>query len=280
MADSVFSIAQNKYNIYMNRDYIRNKLIVTLKQIIKGNPNSITQMNSLVDSIRTLIPKDTPEHLHAEYHKHVFEIVHEWYRAGILYFGKFNDANAGYPWITLTDFGKECIKSGNFLPYDPEGYVRDLITQVPTLDGLTITYLSESISTYNSEHLLSSAITLGVASENIILRLIEVFIVAMNDLQEKTRFSQRIANKSIYSKYSLFTTELKRYYRVLPNTLIKDLEVQLDGVFNFIRTTRNQAGHPTGQSPTKKVIGSNLQIFAEYSKRVFDLIAYFETHTI
>ena len=156
----------------MKRDDVRNKLLETLRGVIEEKPRGITQMNILVDSIRVLIPKDTPAYLHTEYHKHVFEIVNEWCRAGIIYFGKPDDPNAGHPWLTITDFGKECIKSGNFLPYDPDGYVRELTSQVPALDGLTITYLRESIATYNSEHLLSSAITLGVASENIILKFL------------------------------------------------------------------------------------------------------------
>ncbi len=85
------------------------------------NPNKgITQMNTLVDSIRELIPQDTPSHLHVEYHRHVFEIVNEWHLAGILHFGRPDDPNSGHPWITLTEFGKECIQTGNFLPYDPE----------------------------------------------------------------------------------------------------------------------------------------------------------------
>ncbi len=266
----------------MTRDEIKNKLLDILKETLaQENPNKgITQMNTLVDSIRELIPQDTPSHLHVEYHRHVFEIVNEWHLAGILHFGRPDDPNSGHPWITITEFGKECIQTGNFLPYDPEGYIRELQAQVPSLDDVSITYIRESISTYSREHLLSATITLGVASENIVLNLIDTFADAIQDPQKQTSLKKSIEDKSIYARYKIFMTELKKYSNQISKDLTKDLESQLDAVFNFIRITRNQAGHPTGQTPSKKVVGSNLQIFAEYSKRVFDLINYFQTNKL
>lgn len=213
-------------------------------------------------------------------HNWVFEIVNEWQRAGVIYFGLAEDPNSGHPFITITDFGKECIESGNFIPYDPDGYINELKSKVPSLDDVTLAYLRESIATYNSEHLLSCNITLGTASENMILVLIDAFIKAIADPNLKNSFERRIEGKGIYAKYNEFRSELDRFKSKIPADLTREIETYLDQTFQFIRINRNKTGHPTGISVNKKVAYSNLQVFAEYSKRVFELMDYLSKNQI
>lgn len=264
----------------MNKEEIRNKLLQELKEILDENSKGITQMGHFVDCVRKEIDQNTPIPDQESLHQYVFEIVNEWVRAGVLFFGRPDDPNTHAPWLTITEFGRECLQQENLLPYDPDGFVRELQNQVPSLDGITLMYLRESISTYNSEYLLSSTITLGVASEHIMLTLIEAFSESISDPSAKQAFKRRIAEKSIYKKHEEFRRELDNYKTNLPQSLTRDLEVYLDQIFQFIRINRNQAGHPTGQAAGKKVAYSNLQIFAEYSKRIIELIEYFDQSKI
>lgn len=259
----------------MTKEEIRNNLLQKLKDILEEQPKGYSQMTTMVDSIREYIKQeDIPAHEHWKLHNDVFEIVNEWYRAGVIYFGKPDDPSASSPWFTVTKFGRECLETGNLLPYDPESYVQELQQQNPLLDDITLIYIRESISAYNSERLLSCTITLGVASENIIIDLIDSFVGAIKDEGTKKRLIKKMKKLSISAKYKVFRLELKNYKKVLPEDLVKELETYLDQIFNFIRINRNQAGHPTGKAVSKKVAYSNLQIFAEYSLVVSKLNDY------
>lgn len=68
----------------------------------------------------------------------------------------------------MTDFGKERIKDAR-TPYDPDGYLNALRSDVPDVDDVIITYLTESLHTFRIGSLLSSTITLGCASEKALL---------------------------------------------------------------------------------------------------------------
>jgi len=243
-------------------------------------PSTSLQVSYFMDLIREEIRQnDVPPAVQSEYHKITAEILHEWYRAGLIFFGKPDDFQ-GYPFITITSFGEKCIRDGHMLPYDPNGYIEQFKAAVPQVDDLTLAYISESIVTYNLNQLLSATITLGAASENIILSLIEAYTNAMQNQQAKQLFETSIAHAGIYRKFELFKAEIDSRRRSIPSTLWQDFLPELEAVFNFIRINRNAAGHPSGQATTKDVLGANFQIFATYSKKLFELIDYLRMNPI
>lgn len=68
--------------------------------------------------------------------------------------------------------------------------------------------------------------------------------------------------------------------RSLPRELSENVELQLDAVFNLIRITRNDAGHPTGTKTDRGLAYSNLRIFVPYLKKIYDLIDHFSKNPI
>jgi hypothetical protein len=96
-------------------------------------------------------------------HQTAREILQELVNNNVLYIG-YGDAE-GFPWFTITEYGKQCVNDGNLLPFDPDGYLVALASRVPGLDAIALTYLREAISTYNRGFYLSSAVSLGVAAE-------------------------------------------------------------------------------------------------------------------
>lgn len=264
----------------MNRDQVRHELIQIFVKGLQETPPMGFDTYTLSELVCRKLPSDSHPSSSADVTHYMFEIVYEWMRAGMLYFGIRTDPNSKAPHITVTDFGKECFLTGNFLPYDPEGYVRALQKQVPQIDEVTLRYVKESVSTYNSEHLLSSTITLGVASENIILNLIDTFCDAIADADQKDALIKKFEKERIYKKYTIFIDELKNYKKQLPKNFGQDLETNTGQIFNFIRMNRNQSGHPTGKTVSKKVAYSNMQIFAEYAKTLFDAISRFQQNKI
>jgi len=178
-----------------------------------------------------------------------------------------------YQMIVVTEYGKECLKNECFLPADPESYLQGIKNLIPDLDEITFEYISESISAYYRNCLLSATICLGVASEQLILRLIEEFTNYISD-SFKTKLEKE-EQSSLYKRYKVFKEVFKG--ENIPAELKKDSDIYLDTIFNFIRINRNEAGHPTGSTMVKSIVYSNLQIFSQYAKKVTDLINYFET---
>lgn len=203
----------------------------------------------------------------------IHETVNELILAGFLYYGKPGDQSNGYPWLTITEYGKQAFASENWLPYDPEGYVNSLNDRIPEIDEVTLAYISEAISAFNRRHLLSATLTLGVASENLMVLLIEAYLDWI-DAKRRGVLEKKIRDRFIYTQYKEFKQEFSKDVSKLPKALQGDWETYLDGVFNFIRLNRNSAGHPTGKKLGAKIVYSNLQVFSEYARYIFDLIGH------
>jgi len=144
---------------------------------------------------------------------------------------------------------------------------------VSEIDDVTFAYIGESIAAFNRRYLLSATITLGVASENLMLILIEAYTNWLKDAQ-KTKFQKRIEDKWIATQYREFKQEFLADVKSLPKELQGDWEIYLDGIFNFVRLNRNDVGHPTGKELSAKVVYANLQIFADYARYISDLVKH------
>jgi hypothetical protein len=146
------------------------------------------------------------------------------------------------------------------------------------LTGVIITYLDESINTYNINKLLSATIALGCASEKSLLMLIDTYQKTFNKIQSSERFEQKVKNRMIKIQFEEFQKDFKRIVGFLPKELTDNYENILLGVFEMFRNQRNYAGHPIGHTVDKEMLFANLQVFVVYCKRIYDLIDYFETY--
>lgn len=257
----------------MDREEIRNRLVIYFKQQCGSPPKQPIQMGDLNffgDSLKGL---DRPQQL--LFYSVIREIIQELINNGFLYPGLPGDFNSHLPWLTITEYGKEVFTKEGWLPYDPEGYIKALRSKVRGLDDITLTYIGESVASFNRRQLLSAILTLGVASENLMLLLIEAFLNWIKDPKRKINFEKKIRDRFIYVQYKEFKQEFSNDVKSLPKELQSDWETYLEGIFNFIRLNRNSAGHPTGKQLDAKVVYANLQIFSEYAGYIVFLIKYF-----
>lgn len=262
----------------MNREEIHNKIFECFKQQVawtKANPNQVQQFQ--MGQIYALFPysQNEPHWEHEKLNSVAREIVQELINAGFLYPGTSQDQNSGYPWLTITQYGKDAFLQEDWLPYDPEGYVKELKAKVSMIDDVTLVYIGEAVAAYNQRHLLSATITIGVASENLMLLLIEAYLNWFKDPKQKASFQKKITDRFVYTQYKEFKKEFVLDEKSLPKELQRDWGIYLDTMFNFIRLNRNSAGHPTGEQFDANVAYANLQIFADYTRYIFDLIKYF-----
>ena len=190
----------------MTREEIRNKIFEYFKQQvawIESNPDKGQQFQ--MSNIYGLFPPGSePQWKHRDVYSTAREVVQELITAGFLYPGTVGDFNTGYPWLTITEYGKEAFLKEDWLPYDPEGYVKALREKIPTIDDVTLAYISEAVAAYNRRYLLSATITLGVASENLMLLLVEAYTEWITNATRKTNFQKKVEGRFISTQYKEF----------------------------------------------------------------------------
>src|SRR5439155_14874365 len=148
-------------------------------------------------------------------------------------------------------------------PHDPDGYLSYLKREVPGIDETILAYTSEALHAYLRGLTLSSSVMLGCGSEKAFLLLLDSYAGTIADPEIKKKFEKETYG-SIKRKLDRFRLEVPRFRDRLPKDLRDDLEIQLDATFNLIRTTRNDAGHPTGKIIDRQLAYANLRLFPPY----------------
>jgi len=197
---------------------------------------------------------------------------------GILMIGK-NELEPDFSYVSITAYGKQVLESGELLPYDPEGYLTKLKTEIPSLDPIIEDYVFESLHAFQKGLMLSCAVMLGGASEKAFLIFLETFTNAMTSPSEKNHFQRLQECNSIKRKFEQTKTKLMTI-RTLPQELSYELDFQFDGIFNLIRLARNEAGHPSGRKIDREIAFAYLVSFRIYCKKIYELIAYFGSNKI
>lgn len=116
-----------------------------------------------------------------------------------------DDSNQGWPFLRLTEYGARCVAEDRILPHDPDDYLREFQTIIPSADTTIVEYLTESLQCYIHGLYRAGAVMLGGASEKAVLLLLESYNNSITDPTAKQRFeSDSQEAQSIFRKYELF----------------------------------------------------------------------------
>jgi hypothetical protein len=146
---------------------------------------------------------------------------------------------------------------------------------IPAIHADILRYCEEALLCFRYGALLASAVMLGCAAEKAALLLIDAFGKAIADPTKRAKYEKEIDHWVISTKYKTLWKRLEPLIPTLPQDLGDGLHTILDRVFDLIRVTRNDAGHPTGKAIEREVILGNYILFPSYCKRVYGLIDYF-----
>lgn len=217
----------------------------------------------------------------------VIQIIHDLYLCRIIVPGYQPQRDThffdGYSWphFHLTEHGEKVIAQADYVPYDPSGYLARLKSEIAGIDQDVVMYLEESLKCYGAGLLFSSAVMLGCATEKAMLQLIECFGQGItSDPIKRKQYEKDTEQWMVSQKYQGFMKHFRPVIPKLPKNLSQNIDVRLDQTFDLVRTTRNQAGHPTGVQIERGVIYGQLQIFPHYCKRVYDLMDHFRNNPI
>jgi hypothetical protein len=209
----------------------------------------------------------------------LLEVIWSLIVQGILVPG-LDDSNQAWPFLRLTEYGRRCVEEDRILPHDPDGYLREFQKAIPNADPAIFEYLTESLQCFIHGLNRAAAVMLGGASEKAVLLLIENYTKSIADDTTKLRFESEVQKaQSIFRTYELFDKQFSVIRKRMPKTLTESVDSLLRGVFDLIRNSRNDAGHPaSGTFVDRDVVYSHLRLFIPYCERIYGLIGWFETN--
>ncbi len=241
-----------------------------LFEAIRRRPD--TQYNQVQVDVRQLAADRGREALDQRDERRLLELTWSLIVQGVIIPGSNVDNH--WPWMRVTEYGRECLAAGEILPHDPDGYLRQLKVRIPIVDDVILLYVEESLECFLASRHIASTVMLGVASEKAFYLLLDPLI---SYLGQPTGGALRKATqgKPISKQFEEFEKRLNGVRANLPPDLQEGLDVQLTGIFTFVRNYRNDAGHPTGRRITREEAFANLILFVPYLQRVYGLIQFF-----
>jgi len=207
----------------------------------------------------------------------VLEMIHELIVSNIL-MTAMNIDNTGWPWLAVTTHGAEVLGKSGPPVYDYNGYMKDLKSRIPNLDVVVENYLSESLRAYQANLYQAAMVMLGCSSERAIRLLVEAYIGSIDDPSNQAKLRSKTSKRDMSEMYDRFKESFNSTRNQISNdTVVKDFEFHVDGVFTFIRLLRNSIVHPSAiPNITSSLAYANLQQFSYYITTVFALIEYYQ----
>ena len=200
---------------------------------------------------------------------------------GVVVPGVSNDANsANLPWVQVTEWGKASLRTGECTPYDTGLFLGRLRASIPTLDSGAEFYLKEALNSFRSGNYLATAVMTGVAAERVLILLRDAILYSMPEQDRKRKFTEATQNQIAKRIYEAVAGRIDPIREQLPAALQDSIGTELDGIFNEIRRTRNDAGHPTGRVIERGEAYALLQLFPIYAKSAYALLDWLKVNQV
>jgi len=201
---------------------------------------------------------------------------------GIVVPGISNDGSYGanLPWLQVTEWGRACLQKGEYVPYDTGLYLSRIRVQVPDLDSVVVLYLQEALNSFRAGGFIAAAVMTGVASEQILILLRDAIHGAIPQDDRRKRLMDATENQVARRIYEEVIKRVDPIHDQLPQPLQQSIGTELEGIFQLVRRTRNDAGHPTGRAIDRNETYALLQLFPVYAKSAYALMDWLKTHPI
>jgi hypothetical protein len=185
-----------------------------------------------------------------------------------------------FPDLHITDYGRECLKAKEIIPEDPDNYLKGVSMYSAAVDSTTLLYLSEALSSFRHRNFLSTAVMVGVAAESVLLKLVGAITVALPTIERREKFAKETDTIKTQRIHDAVVNRLKSSQTPFPADLQDLWEGHIDGIFDIIRRTRNDSGHPKGRRMEQDETSALLLLFPPYCKTAQALIEWLKTNSI
>ncbi|KAA9012282.1 hypothetical protein [Niallia endozanthoxylica] len=181
----------------------------------------------------------------------LYQEFHRLLTQGVIAPGAYGNYGTSLPYFHVTEYGMECIKKKDFLPYDQDGYLSKL-KSITDINDWVVFYVTEALKCFNADCVNSSMINIGLAGEVIIEELANSFekFLLKNEASLHSSFQTELAKDwKISFKYNTYLDFQGKYIKATKDKDVKALTVYLDKSSSsiyatFTRLTRNTVTHP------------------------------------
>lgn len=142
------------------------------------------------------------------------------------------------------------------------------------MHNVTLLYLKEAMQAFRSGCMLSATVMLGVAVEHTFKLLTDVI---ESNPAKKRLFGPVFTERSFLKQFNKFKDIVKQNIQEFPGDIKEDFDTHFAGILSIIRTSRNEAGHPTGKIMDREQTFVLLHLMIPYSKKMYQLKQYFES---
>ena len=252
---------------------IRQVILDYLRQPSGQRGTQVNITNNLQTGLADICRKRVPGFTDSDVDR-VYEIFYELSLERIIVPGNGGDTYQ-WPFYRLTTHGRQVLSNPSDATYDPDGYVTRLRQRVPAVDSVVVFYVQHAVTCFQYRLLPPAAVMLGCASEKMFLDFTDVFVSALSNQTEQDNLKKELAKaRGIKQTYDAVWKRLTPHRKQLPSNLEESLEERLVSVLYQVRKVRNDAGHPTGYTPTAEEVHGNLILFPGYAELLYGLIQH------
>lgn len=186
----------------------------------------------------------------------------------------------------ITPFGRSVFEAVDPTPYEHDAFIQSVQTEGP-VDSIALRYLDESVKVLRFECIFSSVVMLGIASERLFGGLLEIYRDALLDVSAKEEAQRQMDSIRTKNKFDYFMKEYRGRIQIAIvndlgrfNNLTENLETIIDGIFNVIRSYRNDVGHANPVTISREEAYSHILLFRNYARKVTKLAAWLKAHPV
>ncbi|WP_417900106.1 hypothetical protein ABN702_07580 [Bacillus haimaensis] len=206
---------------------------------------------------------------------------------GVIAPGAYGNYGPDLPYFHVTEYGLECIKQKDLLPYDQDGYLSKL-KNISNINDWVIFYITEGLRCFNANCINSSMINVGLGGETIVEELTSSFLgfLKQNDNTLALSFEQDIEKPriTISMKYTKYLEYQKKYLRNNQDAGLRALTPKLDNSSSeiyatFTRLTRNSISHPNEIVMDRIKVLMFFLTFVDYCEIQYLFINYYKLNS-
>ena len=191
-------------------------------------------------------------------------------------------SNMEWPFLRITEFGKETINQAILPYYDAEGYDKILEDISPKIDPVVKQYAIEGLNCFQHRLYFASAVMFGAAAEKAMLLLLEMMANAESQSPKRKKLLALLERPNLPEIFSVIQTVLGELIdkKVIPYSVHQGSTEHLLSLFEMIRVHRNDSVHPAVAQINKTKAFLTIQTLPGAIEIVYHLIGWFEANKI
>jgi hypothetical protein len=225
----------------------------------KSQTDGSLQLNTLFHELKNQLGG----HIEVQTEQEILTQWHDLVRTGYFAWG-LNLSNPNPPFFHFTDRGNKALERLSRDPGNPSGYLRHLAS-VAILNPIAHSYLVEGLFCFEAGLYKASAVMVGASSESLVLELRDVTSRKLTQLgvPEPKGLSDWRVKSLLDALYSFLDGKKSDF----PRELREEFESYFLAFAQQIRSSRNDAGHPSSVDPvTEESVHASFLILPELAR--------------